>query len=281
MLITDNGVNELLAHLSGLSGLDEKLVERCNPLIRANHYDEAVRAAFVVLEERLRALLKLPGGAGVDLAQKAFAPATGEFVERLSLSAAEIEGIRDLFVGAFKAYRNPAAHTMAGYGLDKARAIIHLVNLLLLMLDEVGESFLVPKEIAELLDRGATARLQKLLVKLQDKGIRRDKGRARAPFRATLMYLKPAWKEPKPKYAAVLYLGVAKHEPSMMFASQVLSNVPHLDVERLEERLIGAGCVRTGAAGTPVRLVLSQRNDQYTLDAIYEILRELIAEHGV
>ena len=70
MLITDKQVDELLSKLSDLSGLDPELVRGCSLLIRSERYDEAVSRAFVVLEERLRELLKVRGGSGVDLSQK-------------------------------------------------------------------------------------------------------------------------------------------------------------------------------------------------------------------
>jgi hypothetical protein len=64
----------------------------------------------------------------------------GDLVPRLNLPRGEIEGIRHLFVGAFRAYRNRAAHTVAGYSLDEAWGIIHLVNLLLLILRQVEQA---------------------------------------------------------------------------------------------------------------------------------------------
>jgi hypothetical protein len=53
-----------LSTLTGLSGLDEELVEICGDLILAERYDAAVSRAFVVLEERMRNLLGMGGGTG-------------------------------------------------------------------------------------------------------------------------------------------------------------------------------------------------------------------------
>lgn len=131
MLITHTQVDELLSTLTHLSGLDEELAATCAALMRAERYDEAVSRAFVILEERLRGLLGVRGGAGVHLARKAFNSKSGDFVDRIGRPAAEVEGIRDLFVGAFRAYRNRAAHTVVGYSLQEAQGIIHLANLLL------------------------------------------------------------------------------------------------------------------------------------------------------
>jgi uncharacterized protein (TIGR02391 family) len=282
MLITGGQVDELLAKLSDLSGLDEELVKRCGLLIRSERYDEAVSRAFVVLEERLRGLLGLRGGTGADLSQRAFAPKTGQLAGRLYLPPAEIEGIRDLFVGAFRAFRNRAAHTVAGYGLDEARAIIQLVNLLLLILEEVRQAPVqqVPEKMARLLGPAARERLQMFLQGLQDIGIGRGQGKEWTPYRATLKrYLGPSWEEPRPHQVSILYLSVVADRPIVAFNSGGLSQVVGLDVTQLEGKLIQAGCRRTAAKSTPIRLLLDEHNNQSTFDRLYEILRDLMEKH--
>jgi uncharacterized protein (TIGR02391 family) len=234
MLITNEQVDDLLTKLSDLSGLDPKLAEMCGSLIRSQQCDEAVSRAFVVLEERLRELLGVRGGAGVHLSEKAFAPKGGQLVDRLLLPPAEIEGIRDLFVGAFKAFRNRAAHTMAGYSLDEARAIIHLTNLLLLILEQARHiPVRVPETIAQLLDPAATGRLRVFLEKLRDIGIERAEGVAWIPYKATLNYKQPAWDGHRPHRATVFYLLVRSNEPEIAFNSTSLSRVDGLNVEQL------------------------------------------------
>jgi uncharacterized protein (TIGR02391 family) len=281
MLITGRQVDELLAKLSDLSGLDEELVKTCGLLIRSERYDEAVSRAFVVLEERLRELLGLRGGTGADLSQKAFAPKTGQLAGRLYLSPAEVEGIRDLFVGAFKAFRNRAAHTMAGYSLDEARAIVHLVNLLLLILEDVRQARVqrIPERIAQLLGTTARERLQMFLQSLEDIGIGGGQGKYLTPYRATLKCLQPSWKEPRPHHVSVLYLSVVTDGPIVTFNSAGLSRVVGLDIVQLEGKLIQAGCRRTAAKDTPIRLFLNEHNDQGTFDRLYEILQELMEKH--
>lgn len=282
MLITDEQVDELLAKLSDLSGLDQELVERCSVLIRSERYDEAVSRAFVVLEERLRELLAVRGGSGVNLSQKAFSPEKGQLVDRLYLPPAEVGGTRDLFVGAFRAFRNRAAHTVAGYSLDEARAIIHLVNLLLLVLEKVQTpTQQIPDRVAQLLNPATTERLRMFLGRLEGIGVGRGQGKNRTPYRATLKQDRPSWEEPRPNQVAILYLSVYAGEPVIIFHSAGLSRVVGLDIARLEAELIQAGCARIAAKNTPIRLFLRQRNDQHTFDRLYEILRALMERHRV
>jgi len=283
MLITHAQVDELLSQLSDLSGLDEELVERCSLLIRSERYDEAVGRAFVVLEERLRESLAVRGGAGVDLSQKAFTPETGQLVGRLNLPQGEVEGIRDLFVGAFRAFRNRAAHTVAGYGLDEARSIIYLVNLLLMVLERArrAPTERVPKRVAEALAPAATDRLQRFLDSLQGIGIRRGQGRGTCPYRATLEYKAPSWKASKPHAVTVFYLYATKGKPVVAFNSKMLTLVVGLEIEPLEADLLQAGCTRTVAKQSPIKLLLSEQNDQATFDRLYEILGGLMDKHRV
>ena len=51
------------------SGLDETLLERCGNLIQAGNFDEAIRSAFVLLEEQLREATGQEGMTGTKLAE--------------------------------------------------------------------------------------------------------------------------------------------------------------------------------------------------------------------
>ena len=283
MLITHTQVDELLSTLDDLSGLDEELSEICSGLIRAERYDEAVSRAFVVLEERMRNLLGMRGGTGVNLAQKAFGPKSGEFLDRMNRPATEVEGIRDLFVGAFRAYRNRAAHTVAGYSLAEAQGIIHLVNLLLLILNQVSQAPTeqVPQGVAETLGSTATERLRVFLERLKAIGIKSESGKTVIPYRANVKFQSPSWAEPRPHFTTIFYLSKSANNPRLQFHSAGFKHIVGLDIEQIETDLLQAGCVRVSAAGTPIRLFLSEHNDQATFDRIYEILRALIEKHGV
>ena len=283
MLITNGQADELLSTLSDLSGLDEQLTETCAGLIRAQRYDEAVTRAFVVLEERLRATLDVPGGAGVNLSEKAFARDTGALVDRLMRPRSEVDGIRSLFVGAFKAYRNRAAHTVADYSLDEARAIIHLVNLLLFILEQVRQapSHPIRHDVAELLKPGATRRLRAFLGSLRELGIRHGEGKSATPYQATMEYNRPSREAPSPYTVTIFYLRTIRGKPLLAFRSVSLAQVAGIDLESLEQKLVQAGCVRVGVKTTPIRLYLDRHNNQDTFDRLYTILGDLMDKHRV
>ena len=281
MLITNEQADELLSTLSHLSGLEKSLAQTCSGLVRAQRYDEAVSRAFVVLEERLREALGLRGGAGVHLSEKAFAPESGELVDRLMRPRGEVDGIRNLFVGAFKAYRNRTAHTMAGYSLDEARAIIQLVNLLLLILEQVQEapSHSIRSDVAKLLDHETGARLRAFLASLEDIGIRKGEGKSKTPYQATLEYHPSSWDAPAPHTVTVFYLAASHDEPTLAFRCISLADVVGLDIDALEQALLRLGARRVRAKTTPIRLSLARHNDQETFDRLFDILRDLMDEH--
>jgi hypothetical protein len=195
----------------------------------------------------------------------------------------EVDGIRNLFVGAFKAYRNRAVHTVAGYSLDEARAIIHLVNLLLFILDQVGEipDHPIRQDVADLLEPEAIMRLRAFLESLDDIGIRKGQGKSATPYHATMEYHRPSQDLPGPDEVTVFYLTTIKKKPMIAFRSASLGQVVGLDLDSLEEDLLQAGCVRVGVKTTPIRLYLDRYNDQGTFSRVYGILRDLMEKHRV
>jgi uncharacterized protein (TIGR02391 family) len=283
MLITSRQTDELLLTLSELSGLDPTLAETCGSLIAAQRYDEAVSRAFVLLEEELRDTLDVAGGAGVHLSEKAFAPDGGDLVDRLMRPRSEVDGIRNLFVGAFKAYRNRAAHTLADYTLDEARAIIHLVNLLLLVLQQVRAvpTHPIRQDVAELLEPGALRRLRSFLGSLSDIGVRKGEGKTATPYRATMEYHRPSREAPSPYKVTIFYLMTIRGTPMLAFRSASLARVAGLDLDSLEQRLMEAGCVRVGVKTTPIRLYLDRHSDEKTFNRLYGILQDLMEKHRV
>ena len=283
MLITSDQVDELLAVLAELTELDEELVQRCGFLIRTERYDEAVGRAFIVLEERMRALMGLNGGAGRHLVSKLFSSKDTQFTDRLYRPAEEVAGLRAIFEGSFAAFRNRAAHTVAGYRRDEARAIIHLVNLLLLTLDHMRftpERHIQP-EVEEALDPAVTERLQRFLASLGEIGFVREEGIAQDAYKAQLLYQFREWNEHRPHPVTVLYLTKKGADPGLRFRIDMLSAVKDLNVDELQAKLLAAGCTRANRNTTPVELVLTRRNDQATFDRLYEILADLIRKHQV
>jgi uncharacterized protein (TIGR02391 family) len=282
MLVTNTQVDELLDVLSDLSGLDAELAEGCGLLIRSERYDEAVSRAFVVLEERLREVLKVRGGAGRRLVQRLFSSKDAQYTERLCLPRNEVEGLGNLFDGAFAAFRNRAAHTKVGYTSDEARGIVHLVNLLLLIVEQMKKAPppRVMPEVAQSLGPAATERLHQFLGRLQALGVGMGQGKASVPYRATLVYQSEGWEEPRAHPVAIFYLAAARGgRPVLAFNTSYLGKVPGLDRSQLERDLLDAGCLRVGAGLRPIQLYLDEHNDQAVFGRIYEIVRGLMEKH--
>jgi uncharacterized protein (TIGR02391 family) len=279
MLITSEQVDELLSVLADLTELDEELVQRCGFLIRTERYDEAVGRAFVVLEERMRALLGIRGGAGRHLVNKVFSSKDTQFTDRLSRPDEEVAGLRALFEGSFAAFRNRAAHTLADYGRDEARAIIHLVSLLLLVVDQMEKApqQQISAKTSDMLGAAVTQRLNSFLTSLLAIGIGPEKAKASIPYKARLHYHAPTWEEPRAHPVTVFYL-TSGRSPKLAFNTGSLTNVPGLDVEQLTDRLLAAGCSQTTAMKS-IPLLLEDRNDQATFDRLYEILEDLMLKH--
>jgi uncharacterized protein (TIGR02391 family) len=281
MLVTDAQLDELLDTMIELSGLDPELAEICGPLIRSGQYDEAVSRAFVLLEERLRELLRVSSGAGRRLVQKLFSK-DAQYIDRLRLPANEADGMRSIFDGSFAAFRNRAAHTMVGYTLDEARGIIHLVSLLLLLLEQMEQPLppVIPAEIAEKLGPAATERLQRFLGRLEAMGVGKGRGKALTPYRAVLRYQSEGWDRPKPHSVTIFYLALERGQrPALLFNTPYLAKVPGLDRQELEGALLDSGCVRAGTKLRPIWLYLDAHNDEETFDRIYEIVRRLMEKH--
>ena len=74
MILSDKEIQIIRQSIEEQSGLDEELLRRCRHLLHMEAYDEAVRSAFVLLEERLRKAIGEDGMTGTALAQKALNP---------------------------------------------------------------------------------------------------------------------------------------------------------------------------------------------------------------
>jgi hypothetical protein len=241
-----------------------------------------VRHAFIVLEKHMKQLMGVDRGTGGQLVRKLFSAENTEYTDRLKLDPPEVNGISNLFAGSFAAFRNRAAHTKAGFRRDEARAIIHLVNLLLLIVDQMRpapEGHVQP-EVAEVLTADAVERLQRFLERLQDLGFVKEEGSSQDAYKALLPYRFREWDEHKPHLVTVFYLKKGA-ELSLRFRMDMMAVVKGLDLAGLQRRLLNAGCTLANRKSTPVELVLTRRNDQATLDRIFGILQDLIRQHGL
>jgi len=146
MLLTENDLERVREVIEASSELDPELTQKCGPLILIDAPDDAALKAFVILENRLRTSItpEALGGKGQhanihDVINIGLKPG-GVLAVGLDLPIAEAEGLRDLFVGAFKALRNPAAHGRASRSMADAKATIGLVNMLLGVLEQATKA---------------------------------------------------------------------------------------------------------------------------------------------
>lgn len=111
-----------------------EIEQRVAKHLQNESWDEAVTAAFKVLEERLRVLLKDPHGYGLELILKAFDEKKG-VLTNIDAPFAEREGLKFLFMGSIKYFRNPFAHRFMEVSKDDALDTIIFANSLLSIIE--------------------------------------------------------------------------------------------------------------------------------------------------
>jgi len=216
MLLTDDEMKIVRDSVERQAGFDEELIKRCSSLIHIKAFDEAVRNAFVLLEEKMRKALNKENATGYQMVQFAFS-ANGPFTKLLSHDQLEYEGTRDLFAGAFRLYRNPAAHTIVGYSAGEARGIISLVDLLIKRLEKLGsmpqigslpgsmETILA--DVQKGIGLPATNRIRLFLHECLKTDIpARSSAKQWIPFRKYALVKHDHWDTPKSHPIAIFYL---------------------------------------------------------------------------
>lgn len=289
MILTDDEMNQIRRSIEAQAGLDEELARRCGHLIHMGALDEAVRSAFVLLEERLREAVKCEGMTGTQLANHAFNPKDGLLAKHLGRTASEREGLRELYSGAFKLFRNPTAHGVVGYSAAEGKAIISLVDLMLKILKRAEE--LPPPglfadyvetalaKVEESLGPGATSRLRMFLGKcLKELGLSTATGKQWIPFKRHAFYKYDGWAEPKSHSIAVFYLLATENDCALTFSTDYYySRVVGFNVDRLVEELSELGFQLAGKNQEP-RIDLRVRNDQAFFDAMFDLLVQVSDE---
>jgi uncharacterized protein (TIGR02391 family) len=292
MILTDREMSQVRSTIEAQAGLDAELLQRCEHLIHLGAFDEAVRSAFVLLEERLRKAVGGEGMTGTQLANHAFNPTSGALSKHLGRDQAEREGLRELYSGAFKLFRNPTAHGVVGYSAAEGKAIISLVNLMLKMLERVEElppPGLFSENVEAALGRieqaigpGATSRLRVFLGKtVEDLGLKPTTGAKQwIPFRAYCLYKADQWQEPRPHPVAVFYLKSTDTDRAVYFpTSYYYRQVVGFDVGRLIEELTDLGFVLSGKDLEPVA-ALKLHNDQEFFDSLLSLVDRTVDELG-
>jgi len=130
-------LRKLISNQGTDSHFDQKLRDGVFPLIQGEHYDSAIRKAFVILTERLRRafgveeekdgddLINLVFGRGGTLA--------------VSLSNGEKTNYRNLISGFYGVYRNKFAHNDIEPTLPEVKAILEMVNNIIIELEEISK----------------------------------------------------------------------------------------------------------------------------------------------
>lgn len=290
MILTDEEMRQVRRALEAQAGLDEELVRRCGHLIHLGAFDEAVRSAFVLLEERLRRAVGQEGMTGTQLANFAFNTTKGPLSERLSHSPGEKEGLRELYAGAFKLFRNPTAHGVVEYSAAEGKAIISLVDLLLGLIKRAGElppPGLLPDNVELAVDRveeavgpGAARRLHGFLSRcVRELGLRSSPvAKQLMPFKRHAWYQASWWDEPKAHPLPVFYLVAGTKGRDMYFPiKQYYTGVQGFDTERVVEELMQLGFYPRGKRQDPT-LDLQVHNSREVFDALYEIVASVAEE---
>lgn len=288
MILTDNEIRQIRRSIETQAGLDEELMRRCGHLIHMEAFDEAVRSAFVLLEERLREAVNGEGMTGTNLANHAFNPKNGILAKHLGHTESEREGLRELYSGAFKLFRNPTAHGVVGYSAAEGKAIISLVDLMLKILkraEELPPPGLFPDyvetalgKLEEALGPGAASRLRVFLGKcVEELGLRPGAGKQWVPFKKYASYQPEQWDEPRAHLIAVFYLVVPGQGYSLHFSTSYYTNVVGFNVDRLVEELTELGFQPFGKNQEP-RVDLRVHNNQAFFDALFDLIAQTAGE---
>src|SRR5215216_1701335 len=102
---------------------------------RNRHYDDAVLAAFKVIEERLRDITGKTDARTMALLHETLNPTTGSLQDPQAWQT-EREGIYTFFRSAFLAFRDRRAHGFLTTDEEEAFDLIVLANRLLLLIEK-------------------------------------------------------------------------------------------------------------------------------------------------
>jgi len=290
VILTDNEMRQVRSVIEDQAGLDPELAQRCRQLLHLGAFDEAVRSAFVLLEERLRAATDKEGMTGVQLVNYAFSPNKGPLTQQMGRTQNEKDGLRELYAGAFRLFRNPTAHGVVDYSAAEGRAIIGLVDLLLRMLkraEELPPVDLFPDNVETALEKaekligaGGASRVRVFLAKAcTDLHLQPSKGaKTWIPFRTYCLYKAEGWQEPRAHRIAVFYFIVTERQCSISFPTDYYyKNVVDFDVASLTKETIELGFVLQGKNQEPA-IDLKVCNDQAFLDRLLDLVARTVGE---
>jgi hypothetical protein len=244
-------------------------------------FDEAIRSAFVLLEERLREAVNEDSMTGTRLADFAFDPEKGSLAKHLGRTKQERLGLNNIYTGAFRLFRNPTAHGFIGYDADEGKSILYLVNLLLIFLDRAvppPDTFIEPVEhaiqmVGQEIGPNEASRLRMFLGKCQKLGLKPWQAKNWLPFRAYAMQTRSQWEEAKPHRITLFYIIADQQNPGLWFpVNQYYKFVVGLDTAAIKSELRKLEFVPTGKS-RDYRLNLRDKNDQAFFDALFQLVQ--------
>jgi hypothetical protein len=285
MFLTNDEMKFLRDSIELQAGFDVELIKACSNLVHIQAFDEAVRAAFVILEEKMRNILNKPGATGFQMAQYAFST-NGPFTKLLSHNLLEYEGTRDLFFGAFRLYRNPSAHTSVGYTAGEARSILSLVNLLLIKLNELG---LIPQPgtFSENIEKvlqdlelqvgvPTITRVRVFLKQCEKLNMHyRLDAKQWIPFRKHALVQGANGKPPKVQQVTVFYLSASHKEHGLWFpVNQYYTQIIGINKQKILSALWELGFKPIGQTQDAF-IGLKNHNSQVFFENLYKIVTEI------
>jgi uncharacterized protein (TIGR02391 family) len=283
MILTDDELNKLRDAIESQISIDDELLRRCGKLLHLGAYDEAVRSAFVLLEERLREMLGEESMTGANLANAAFNTKDGPLSKHLGKNISEREGLRELYSGAFKVFRNPSAHSAVGYDSSDGKEIVSLVNLLLRILKRAEElpppdSFPANlenalREIEDNIGASATSRLRVFLGNCMKAGILPSNSPKQwIPFRTHAQFKASNWKEYKTHKIAVFYVVVAGSTIAIQFPiNYYYSKVNGFNTDWLDEELSALGFYVVGS-NKELQADLKNLNTENFFNSLFDVV---------
>jgi uncharacterized protein (TIGR02391 family) len=285
MFLTNDELNELRNAIESQTTIDDELLSKCGNLLHLGAYDEAVRSAFVLLEERLREMMGKESMTGADLASAAFNSKDGPLSKLLGKNLSEREGLRELYSGAFKVFRNPSAHSAVGYDSSDGKEIVSLVNLLLRILKQAEqlphpgtfpanlESAL--QEVEAIIGASATSRLRVFLGDCMDAGLEpASSTKQYIAFQTYALFKATTWKEYKLHKIALFYLVVAGTNIGIQFPiNYYYSKVEGFNTDVLDDQLSALGFYITGR-NKEFQVDLKKSNSEDFFSSLFDVVYE-------
>jgi uncharacterized protein (TIGR02391 family) len=291
MLLTDADLKMVRQSLEETGGWDAELLQRTSALIHVGAFDEAVRNAFVLLEDRLRRSAGKEGVnmTGTRLADYALNAEQGPLAKHYGQNRAEREGLHALFAGGFKLFRNPTAHRVVDFDSIEARFILGFVNLLLHLLGKITAnqpSSPFPDNVEEGLasiekstDAPLASRMRAFLNKCAKIGLTpRPSSKVWIAFRHYALTKQPTWQRAKPHPITIFYFYTHPGQQSLWFpVNQYQSCVVGFDTGWVAQKLRSLGFQTTGAH-QDFNLLLKHHASQEFFNSVFEIVERTVTE---